>query len=258
MRRIAFLTLAAISLAACSRETTGPTNAADLAVEAGAFGTAFTAAGGYEAGIYESRLSNGLPDELKLSSEQKEKIRALVKAFEEATRADRDALRAILNEAREVGKTGSREDVKKVLAKGEPIRARLAAAEAKLKADIDAVLTPEQRAWIAAHAPKRCDPAKFPPLTETQKEQIRALESAFELSHKADLDAVKAAYDQIKDAVQAGKSREEIARILESIKPALARLATGRMKLHDDIAAILTPEQKASGCLPLGRGTPRP
>jgi len=251
MRRIALFTLAAISLAACSRETTGPTDFSDLAIEAGAFGTAFTAAGGYEAGIYESRLSNGLPDELKLSSEQKEKIKALVKAFEEATRADRQALRAILNEAREAGK-GSREEVKKILAKGEPFRARLAAAEAKLKADIDAVLTPEQRAWIAAHAPKRCDPAKFPPLTETQKEQIRALESAFELAHKADLDAVKAAFDQVKDALKTGKSRAEIAKIFESVKPALERLASERMKLRDGIAAILTPEQKASGCLPLG------
>lgn len=252
MRRIALVTLAALSLAACSQDTTAPTTSSDLDNGAGAFGTALTAAGGYEAGLYESRLANGLPDDLKLSAEQREKIRALVKAFEDATRADREALRAILKEANDAARRGSREDAKKVLDRAADIRARLAAAEAKLKADIDAVLTPEQRAWIASHSPKRCDPSKFVPLTDAQRAQIRALESAFEQSNKADLDAVKAAYDEIKEALKAGKSREEVAKILERVKPAIARLATGRIKLREQIAAVLTPEQRASGCLPLG------
>lgn len=252
MRRIALVTIAALSLAGCSQDTSAPRQASDLERGAGAFGTALTAAGGYEAGIYESRLSNGLPDDLKLSPEQKEKINTLVKAFEDATRADREALRAILREASDAARKGSREDVKKILDRGAEIRARLAAAEAKLKADIDAILTPEQRAWIASHSPRRCDPTKFIPLSDAQKAQIRALETAFEQSNKADLDAVKAAYDEVKEAIKAGKSREEIAKILERVRPAILRLATGRMKLREQIIAVLTPEQKATGCLPLG------
>ncbi len=250
MRRIAMV-IAAISLAACSQDATSPQPSSDLDLTAGAFGTALTSVGGYEAGVYESRLANGLPEDLKLSSEQRAKIKALVQAFEDATRADREALRAILKEATG-GKKANRDDAKKVLDATADIRARLAAAEAKLKADIDAVLTAEQRAWIASHSSKRCDPHKFVPLTDAQKAQIRALEAAFEASNKADLDAVKAAYDEAKEAARAGKSREEIAKILERVKPAIARLATGRAKLHEQITAVLTAEQKASGCLPLG------
>ncbi|MEJ7758400.1 MAG: Spy/CpxP family protein refolding chaperone [Gemmatimonadaceae bacterium] len=251
MRKVALIMVAALSLAACSQDATAPTNSSDLDVQAGAFGTALTAAGGYEAAIYESRLANGLPDDLKLTAEQKEKIKALVKAFEDATRADREALKAILHEATG-GRKPNREEAKKIFDKTADIRARLAAAEAKLKADIDAVLTPEQRAWIASHTSKRCDPSKFMPLSDAQKQQIRALEAAFEQSNKADLDAVKAAYEEVKAAGKAGKSREEIAAILERVKPAIARLAAGRIQLREQITAVLTPEQKASGCLPLG------
>lgn len=252
MRRIALIITAALSFTACSNETTAPSQNADLELGASAFGTALTTAGGYDAGIYESRLSNGLPDEIKLTAEQKEKIKALVKAFEDATRADRRAMDAILREAREAGKRGTREDAKKVLEKGAAITARLAAAEAKLKSDIDAILTAEQRAWIAANAPKRCDPAKFIPLTDAQKTQIRALEAAFEQSNKADIDLVKAAYDEIKEAMKAGKSRDDIAKILERVNPSIMRLASGRAALRAQIIAVLTPEQRASGCLPLG------
>ncbi len=251
MRKIALIMVAALSLAACSQDATAPTNSSDLDVQAGAFGTALTAAGGYEAAIYESRLNNGLPDDLKLTTEQKEKIKALVKAFEDATRADREALKAILHEATG-GRKPNREEAKKIFDKTADIRARLAAAEAKLKADIDAVLTAEQRAWIASHSPKRCDASKFIPLTDTQKAQIRALETAFEQSNKADLDAVKAAYEEAKEAVKAGKSRAEVAKIMERVQPAIVRLALGRVQLREQITAVLTPEQKASGCLPLG------
>lgn len=246
MKRITLVALATLSLSACSQDTIGPASL-DLDDGAGAFGTALTAAGGYEAGIYESRLANGLPDDLKLSAEQKEKIRALVKAFEDATRADREALREILRQAGEAGRRGARGDPVAVA-----IRMRLAAAEAKLKADIDAVLTPEQRAWIATHSPRRCDPSKFIPLSDAQKAQIGALEAAFQQSNKADLDAVKAAYDEVRAALRTGKSREEVARILDPVKPAIARLATARITLRQQITSVLTPEQRASGCLPLG------
>ena len=252
MRRIALITLAALSLAACSNDSTGP-DSSDLAIDAGAFGTALTVAGGYDAAIYQERLANALPDEIKLSDEQRTKIRALIQAFETATNADREALGAIIREARQAAAAGkSREEVNAILRRGIDIRARLAAAEAKLKADIDAVLTPEQRAWLASHTPRGCRPDRFPPLTDAQKAQILALEQAFHQNNRADLETIRSVLEEARAAFQAGKSREEIAAILAKGAPAAARLVAARRVLHQQILDVLTPAQKASGCLPLG------
>lgn len=248
MRRIAFITFAAVTLAACSNETTAPSTS-DLSIDAGAYGTALTIAGGYEPELYQNRLTNGLPDSLKLTSDQQAKIKALVDAFNAATKADHDAVDALLRQARELGKgrTTGADAAAKILAKGADIMKRLAAAQAKLKADIDAVLTPEQRAWIASHEPKNCKPEKFPALSDAQKAQIKALEQAFQTNNKADLDAVKAALDSAK-----GKNAAERDAILSSVKAAQARLEAARKALKDAINGVLTAEQKSSGCSPLG------
>jgi Spy/CpxP family protein refolding chaperone len=252
MRRTLLIAVAALSLA-CSGESTSP-GTTDLSLfEAGAFGTALTSAGGYDAGIYQDRLINALPDELKLTDAQKAQIRALVEAFQQATRADREALLVILHEAKRAIAAGkSRAEVGAILAKGDDIRRRLAAAEAKLKSDIDAVLTPEQRAWIEAHSPKACRANMFPPLTDAQKAQIRALEVAFQQQNSADLALVKSVLEEAQAAMRAGKSREEIAAILKKGAEAIQRLEAARKTLREQILAVLTPEQKASGCLPLG------
>lgn len=251
MRRIICLGVAAMSLVACSNESTAPES--DLLADAGIFGGALTVAGGYEAGLYQDRLVNALPDDLKLTAEQQAKIRSLVHAFEAATKSDRDALGAILREAHQAAGAGkSRAEIAAILGRGADIRARLIAAESKLKSDIDAVLTAEQRAWIAAHSPRSCRPDRFPSLTDAQKSQIHALEAAFRAANSSDLETVKAVLEEVKAAVQAGKSRAEIAAILQKAAPATARLATARKSLRDQILAVLTPEQRASGCLPLG------
>ncbi len=253
MRRLAWFAAAAFALTACSSDTTSPDNADLTLLEAGAFGTALTTTGGYDAQGYQDRLVNGLPDELELSDAQKTQIRSLVEAFQQATRADREALGAILHEAREaIEAKKPRSEVQAILAGGAPIIARLAAAEAKLKADIDAVLTPEQRAWIAAHSPRGCRPDRFPPLTDAQKAQIHALEVAFQTQNKADLDAVKAILEEAAAAIRAGKSRDEVTAILEKARAPMLRLETARKDLREKILNVLTPEQKASGCLPLG------
>jgi Spy/CpxP family protein refolding chaperone len=91
-----------------------------------------------------------------LTAEQTTRIRALQSAFLTATRADREALAKVLGDvlaARLAGKPSA--EVLAILERATPIRERLAAAEAKLRADVDAVLTPEQRA-------SRCPPV--PPL----------------------------------------------------------------------------------------------
>ena len=253
MRRITLISVAVLSLAACSGETTSPNTPDITLLEAGAFGTALTTLGGYDAEIYQNRLGNALPDELKLTSDQQAKIKSLVEAFVQSTRADREALGAILREAHQAMQAKKpRAEVQAILAKGAPIRERLRAAEAKLKADIDAVLTAEQRAWIAAHSPRACRADQFPPLSEAQKAQIRSLETAFQQNNKADLDLVKATFEEARAAVLAGKPKEEIAKILAKAAPAILRLEAARKSLRDQILNILTPEQKASGCLPLG------
>jgi len=253
MRRIALIAAAVLSLAACSGETTSPNTPDITLLEGGAFGTALTTLGGYDADIYQGRLANALPDELKLTSDQQAKIRSLVEAFVQSTRADREALGAILREAHQAMEAKKpRAEVEAILAKGAAIRQRLRAAEEKLKADIDAVLTAEQRAWIAAHSPRACRADRFPPLTEAQKTQIRALETAFQQSNKADLDLVRATLEEARAAVLAGKPPEDVAKILAKAAPAMLRLEAARKSLREQILNILTPEQKASGCHPLG------
>ncbi|HEX2721603.1 MAG TPA: lipoprotein [Gemmatimonadaceae bacterium] len=243
MRRIVFLTIATLALAGCSTETPTTPALSDLVLDAAGTSTTFTVLGGYEAAVYNDRLANALPDSLKLSAEQQASIKALITAFEAATRADREALGAILRQAR----TAGRGPAAGILANGAPIIARLAAAELKLKADIDAILTAEQRAWLASHAPRNCRPDQFPALTDAQKAQIANLERAFVETNKADLDAVKAAFESAR-----GKSADEARAILDGVAPARARLEAARRQLHTAITAVLTPQQKESGCLPLG------
>src|SRR5687767_1170048 len=250
MRRIACIA-ALLSLAACSTDSTGP--GTDLLLEAGEYGGALTVAGGYDPGLYQDRLTNALPDDIKLTAEQQAKIRSLVQDFLASTRADRDALGAIFREAYEAQRAGrTREEIGAILRRGADIRARLFAAEAKLKQDIDAVLTAEQRAWIASHLPQSCRPDRFPALSESQKAQIRAIETAFRENNAADLETIRSVLEEVRVAIQAGKSKDEIAAILQKGAAAAARLATARRVVHDQIVAVLTPEQRASGCFPLG------
>lgn len=249
MRRLFLLTAATLTITACSSEPTSPL----IDIDVGMAGSELTLAGGYEAEVYQDRLVNALPDDIKLSEEQRQQIRALVSAFQQATRADREALAAILRNAREAVRAGkSRDEIQSILRTAAPIRDRLIAAERKLKADIDAVLTPEQRAWIEANSPRKCRPGDFPPLSDAQRSAIRALEAGFREANKADIEAIRVIFQEARAAAQAGKSREEIAAIIARGAPIAARLAVARRNLHEQILAVLTPAQKASGCFPLG------
>lgn len=254
MRRIVLVSLVAAALVACSTDTTAPSSTDLIAdFEAANLGTQFTAAGGYDEDLYQLRLGNGLPDELELTPEQEEKIEALIKAFKEANKADQEALKAILREARQAKKNNKSDaEIKTILDKGAPIAAKLAAAAAKLKTDIDAILTAEQRAWLASHEPKNCKKNLFPPLTDAQKAQMKAFEAAFKADHAADVRAVRTGLLAIKHAAHNSKSTADIQKILDNIKPAIDRLAEGRKNLKEQLESVLTAEQKASGCLPLG------
>lgn len=192
------------------------------------------------AGIGSSRL----PDALKLSAEQKAAIAALHDAFMKANAADIAALQAIEQEAKAAAKAGkTRDEVKAILAKAAPIRERLDAAFRKLQADIWAIYTPEQRAWIESHRAKGCGRGTLQ-LTDAQVKQIRDLEQQFYASVKADLDLIKSIAQEAKQARAAGKSREEIAAILAKAAAPQQRVSDAEKKLNAAIMAILTPEQQ--------------
>ena len=185
-----------------------------------------------------------LPEHLRLTVEQKAAIAALHDAFAKATAADVAARRAIEQEARAAIKAGkSREEVRAILAKAEPIRVRLDAAFTKLRADIWAIYTPDQKAWIESHRPRACGPAAAK-LTDVQVKQIRDLQDQFVASVKTDLELVKSVAAEARQARQAGKSREEVAAILAKANDAQRRIADAERKLQDAILALLTPEQK--------------
>lgn len=185
-----------------------------------------------------------LPDSLKLTAEQKAAIAALHEAFMAATAADVAALRAIEEDARDAYRAGrSRDEIRAILAKAWPIRERLDAAFRKLQADIWAVYTPEQRAWIESHRPRRCGPAAVG-LTDAQVEQIRKLQQEFYAAVKPDLELIRSIVEEARQARAAGKSREEVVAILARAEEPQRRVAAAERTLRDAILALLTPEQR--------------
>lgn len=243
MKTFSLVLFLALSVAACSEDTTAPGNdslefdeLADMSLSA-----SFVSDPG-------TRIIPILrfPDSLKLTTAQETQIKALYEQFRHATKAEREALAAIMKQAREAAHAGkSREEVRAILAQGDPIRVRLEAAEKKLHNDILAVLTAEQKAWLQSHHPKHCN---APPLTEAQRTQIAALIASFEQANKTDLEAIKKAHEDARAAAKAGATREQIHAILGAVAPAMARVAAARIELGTAIKAVLTPEQRA--CAP--------
>lgn len=82
-------------------------------------------------------------------------------------------------------------------------------------------------------------------LTEAQKVQIRSLIAAFVAANAADIAALKAAHDAARDAIKAGRTRDEVHAILDAVKPNAERLRAAAQALHTAIAAVLTAEQRA-------------
>lgn len=97
-----------------------------------------------------------LPDSLKLTTEQKAAILALVTAFHAANADDIAAMRAAHQAARDAHRAGqTREEVRAILEAARPAAERVRAAAAALHTAIQAILTAEQRAWLEAHRPDR-------------------------------------------------------------------------------------------------------
>jgi len=193
-----------------------------------------------------------LPDALKLTAEQKAAIVALHDAFMKAAAADLAALQAIEKDARAAVRAGkSRDDVRAILAKADPIRARLDASFRKLQADIWAVYTPEQQAWIAAHRVRGCSPGSLH-LSDAQVKAIRDLEQQFYTTVKPDLELIRSIVDEARKAREAGKTRDEVAAILARAAEPQRRVAEAERKLQAAILALLKPDQRVPWACQLG------
>jgi Spy/CpxP family protein refolding chaperone len=82
-------------------------------------------------------------------------------------------------------------------------------------------------------------------LTDAQKAKIQALRDAFDAAHAADLAALKAIHEQAREAIKAGKPREEVRAILATARPILERLKPDFDALRKAIENVLTAAQKA-------------
>ena len=246
MRKLLLMVLTA-ALAACSENPAEPREDSSFLIDDAAV-LAYGAMDMADPGSHWMARLHSLPDSLKLTAAQEQQIRALIAAFATATKPDMDALHAIHQEARAAKAAGKTEaEIRAIYAKGDPIRARLHAAEAKLHTDIFAVLTPAQQAWLKNGRPRPCADPKLQ-LTEAQKTQITALISAFEAANAADLDAIRKVHEEARAAHKAGASREQIAAILEKARAPMERVRNAQIALNASILALLTPEQRASGC----------
>jgi Spy/CpxP family protein refolding chaperone len=242
MRKTTLALLTSLVAVACS-DALAPTP--DPALEEAAL-IAFSASLTSDPGSRYLGHLHRLPDELALSDAQRVQIRTLLEAFHQTTQADREALAAVGRQAREAAQAGkSREEVRAILSQGDAFRDRIHSAETKLREDIDAVLTAEQKAWLSSQDGRRCSPVS---LTEQQRTQISALVAAFQEANSADLAAVRSALAQAREARRSGVSREEVAALLEAVRPAMERIRAATAQLAEDIDALLTPEQKAAGC----------
>ncbi len=184
------------------------------------------------------------PDDLRLTPEQKAAIAALHDAFMTATADDVAALRAIEREAREARASGRpRAEIRVILARALPIHERLDAAFRKLQADVWAVYTAEQRAWIESHRPRSCG-SSGARLTEEQVTQIRALQERFLAAVQGDLALIRSIVAEARAAHEAGQSRREVARILARAAEPQRRVREAERALHEAILALLTPAQR--------------
>jgi hypothetical protein len=191
-----------------------------------------------------------LPEELRLTDEQKAEIAALHEAFIAEHADEVAALREIEQQLRDLRRDGGTLDERRALhEQAAVILESLAADFAALQEAIWAVYTDAQRAWIETHRPRVCRPGERPDLTEEQIAQIRALQQAFHEAMADEIAAIKAAHEAARAAHQAGATREEIAAILATVQDEIAELRAAEAQLWEDIQAVLTDEQREDWCI---------
>jgi Spy/CpxP family protein refolding chaperone len=148
--RIAALLAAAAFASACDNAATGPNALRESALlQFDAQATMDSATLVPRGPAYENE---GPPDALRLTDEQKTAIKALHDAFFAAHKTQFDQLKAIREEARAAIKAGkTREEVRAIMEKSRAIMEAMKPDFEALRAAVAAILTPEQKAWAAAH-----------------------------------------------------------------------------------------------------------
>ncbi len=248
MKRLTAL-LALAAVVACSSDTTAPAAESldDISTDLVQQYDATSAAAIDRAGIGGSEF----PDSLQLTAEQKAKIQALHDAYHAANAADLAALKAIELEARAAITAGqSREQVMAILAKAAPILERLESSKRKLQADILAVYTPAQVAWLNRRGTgDTCRANVLNQLRPEQVQAIRELRTAFTEAVKGYIATIRTVNEEARAAKQAGASAEEVRRILAKADAALEAVKQAERRLAAAILDLLTPQQKANACL---------
>jgi len=146
--RLGALAAAALFVVGCENSATGLRNDESAVL---AFDQAATtdAASGVPRGPFMDRE---LPDSIKLTDAQIASIKALHDAFATAHKAQFDQLKAIHEAAAAAVKAGkTRAEVGAILDKGQLIMDAMKADFEALRVKVEAILTPAQKAWFAAH-----------------------------------------------------------------------------------------------------------
>jgi Spy/CpxP family protein refolding chaperone len=153
--------IAAAAAAGCAQDMTAPaappppSNSLNAAAVLGPGGPwRFGRRGGL--GFFMARR---LPANLQLSAEQRTQITTLMTSFRAAHESDLSAMRASMQQLRASRTNGERlspDQRRALFQQTAPARERLTIAQRSLAAQIQNVLTADQKAWLAAHRPAPC------------------------------------------------------------------------------------------------------
>lgn len=81
-------------------------------------------------------------------------------------------------------------------------------------------------------------------LTDEQLAEIEALRAEFRAEHQTQIEALRAIFEEARDAREAGASREEVRAILMEGRDIAIALRFPVWQLHEAIRAVLTEEQR--------------
>jgi Spy/CpxP family protein refolding chaperone len=81
-------------------------------------------------------------------------------------------------------------------------------------------------------------------LSDEQRTEIEALREAFKADHQTELDAMRAIFEEARDAREGGASRDEVRAILEEGRTIGQGLREEVHALHEAILGVLTDEQR--------------
>jgi len=161
--RMMLLVLVAATVAACANEVTAPTMSPSPENSLATLGGDTAGRGMWGFGRHGYGMMGGgfffarrLPSNLQLSDAQRTQIKSLMTAYRTAHQDDLRSIGAVVNQAHAAhvaGQSVSADLRRAMFAQTAPARQRLMSANKQLAGDIQKVLTPEQKSWLATHHP---------------------------------------------------------------------------------------------------------